>query len=1055
MLAAPHGAALRQTLRMPSTPPPSAHAAGESPALRLFGPPALMAGTSWLPFTPERRFQLLAVLALADGQWVTRDRLAQLLWPARDAAAARSNLRTVVHRARLLPGAQALDATEQAIRWVVGHDVQAFLTALCSPDSTTRESAVSAGGGPLMEGLDDPGNPAWSDWLDTQRQRVAAAWQSAAWDWLAQADEPASRAAVADRLLAHDPLDETAMAAMLQAAIARGQVVAARQRFQAFAHRLAEELGIAPAQHLRELMACIDAPQVATTPAAPSDSAATARPASSPDPGHDLVGRQMERAEARALLARADCRLLTLVGPGGVGKSRLARVVAGLTSSATDRSDADFPGGVWWVDLQDLTQASALLPRLARQLALQTLDERTALAQVAAALPVQRSLLVLDNAEHLLGPAEHDALHTVLDGLLAAHPTVCLLVTSRVRLGAAAPLQAAEWLLPVPGLAVPDDDSRDFDAASAFDAVQLFARRAHQADPRFELAAHLDAVIDIAGAVGGMPLALELAASWVRLMPAEAIADELRRSLDLLQRHPTASGQPARPEHVSVRDVLAQSVALLSPLERQALAAVSVFQDGFTRDAARALGRQTSLPLLSALSDRGLLTTDTDGRFRLHPLVQTLGAELLAVDVVLADATWQAHSRHFAQFMNSLAPLTRGNLHQLVRAVDAEFANVCRAWETASAAGQSEALGQIVRPLWVYFEVTGRLQEGIRRLRPVLQRLEPLAGHDAQAGWALSRLRHGLSMLMHRGGHQADGLAVAEAGMAAGLQSGELEALMGCQLNSGSCLMALGRLDEAHARFQQALSLARDREDTHCMAWALGNLAVSHSALGDAQAAIVHGEQALQLDRQQGNQYQVAVHLVNLGAAQLEAGRLPEAIDWTRQAVQHTHDHGLVLFELHARSNLAGFLMREGRLDEARALTLQCLRAARTQGLLVVQAMQLTVLARMEVRAGRLDAALPPIREALGLVLGRGLQSELPLVLRTWAALCEGRGQVVQAARVLHCAIAMAATSPSDARFFGQLLAGLPLDAQARSEAAAHPLTPDEVLADITASQAG
>lgn len=101
-----------------------------------------------------------------------------------------------------------------------------------------------------------------------------------------------------------------------------------------------------------------------------------------------------------------------------------------------------------------------------------------------------------------------------------------------------------------------------------------------------------------------MPLALELAASWVRLMPPAAIADELRRSLDLLQRHPTAGGLPARPEHVSVRDVLAQSVALLSPLERQALAAVSVFQDGFTRDAARALGRHTALPLLSALSDR-------------------------------------------------------------------------------------------------------------------------------------------------------------------------------------------------------------------------------------------------------------------------------------------------------------------------------------------------------------------------------------------------------------------------------------------------------------------
>ncbi|RVT53748.1 ATP-binding protein [Rubrivivax albus] len=1039
---------------MPPPPQPAADVAAVAdgpPVLRLFGPPALQAGSSLVPFTAERRFQLLTVLALADGQWIARERLGQLLWPAHGAAAARSNLRTVVHRARLLPGAQAVEATEHAVRWVVDHDVRACLSALGSSDPDTRADAVTTAGQPLLEGLDDPANPAWSDWLDSQRRRVAAAWQSAAWDWLAQAADPAARAALADRLLSHDALDETAMTAWLEAAMARGQGAAARQRFRAFAHRLAEELGIEPAQHLRDLMARLDGspPTAGATPDTPSG-----RPRIvPPDSGTDFVGRQQERAEAQALLARADCRLLTLLGPGGVGKSRLARVVAGLTGAEAAHTRTDFPGGAWWVDLQDLTQAAALLPRLAQQLGLQTLDEPTALAQVAAALPAQRCLMVLDNAEHLLGLPGVDTLQAVLDGLLAAHPGVCLLVTSRVRLGASGPLQVAEWLLPVPGLAVPDEDSRDLDAASAFDAVQLFDRRARQADPRFALAAHVGAVVDIAAAVGGMPLALELAASWVRLMPPAAIADELRRSLDLLQRHPSAVGQPARPEHVSVRDVLAQSVAMLSPLERQALAAVSMFQDGFSRDAARALGRLTALPLLSALTDRGLLAIDADDRFRLHPLVQTLGAELLAADPALATATRQAHARHFARYMAELAPLTRGNLRQLVVAIDAEFANICRAWDTSLEEAQGEALGHIVRALWVYFEVTGRLQEGIRRLRPALQRLESMAAHDAPSGWALSRLRHGLSMLMHRGGHQADGLAVAETGMAAGIQAADLEALVGCLLNSGSCLMALGRLTEAHARFEQALALARTHDDTHCVAWALGNLAVSHSALGDADAAIAHGEQALQLDRQQGNLYQVAVHLVNLGGAQLDANRLAAAIDWTRQAVQHCHDHGLTLFELHARSNLAGFLMRDGRVDEARALTLQCLQAARAQGLLIVQAMQLTMLARMEVRAGRLAAALPPIREALGLARGHGLHSELPLVLRTWAALCEARGQVVQAARVLQCAIGMAATSPSDARFFGQLLSALPLDDRARAEAAEQPLTPDEALADIEADR--
>jgi len=1036
---------------MPPSPPTVAHAQA-SPALRLFGTPVLHVDGATLRFAPERRFQLLAVLALADGRWVTREELGRLLWPSAGAASARSNLRTVVHRTRELPGISALEVSDHALRWTVGHDVKMLLAASEASDAQARHDALSLAERPLLEGLEDPTNAAWTDWLDAQRRHLDAVWQSAAWSVLTQTADPAARSALAERLLARDPLDETAMTAWLQAALERGQQAGARQRYQAFVHRLAEELGVEPAQRLRDLMAAggdsgrsVEASRHVDRPAPAAALGAAG--------GDDFVGRQMERAEARALLARTDCRLLTLLGPGGVGKSRLARVVAGLTQGDIADGGLDFPGGAWWVDLQDLATAPALLPRLAQLLGLQTLDERTAVDQVAAALPPARCLLVLDNAEHLLALPVDDGLVSLLRALLAAHPAICLLVTSRARLGGGGAADLPEWLLPVPGLAVPDNDSRDAEAAQAFDAVRLFALRAGQADPRFNLAAHVDAVVDIARAVDGMPLALELAASWVRLMSPAAIADELRNSLDLLQRHPAAGGRPARPEHVNVRTVLEQSVALLAPAERQALAEISVFQDGFTRDAARALGRGGALPLLSALADKCLLASDTDGRFRLHPLVQALGAELLARDRAHAAAVRLAHALHFAQRMAGLAPLARGDLRRLVAAVDAEFANICRAWDTAVEAGRADALGDMVRALWVYFEVTGRLHEGIRRLRPAMQRLVPLATQDPQAGWALSRLRHGLSMLMHRGGHQAEGLAVAEDGMAAGMQGGDLEAHVGCLLNSGSCLMALGRLDEAHARFGTALKLAQEQAEPHCIAWALGNLAVSHTMRGEAAVAIEHGERALHLDRLHANQYQVAVHLINLGSAQIEAGNLAAAIDRTREAVQHTHDHGLLLFELHARSNLASFLLSEGRVDEARTLTQQCLRTARTQGLLVVQAAQLTVLARMEVRAGRYDAALLPLRESVRLALGHGLQRELSLVLRTWAAWCEARGEPCEAARVLLCAIRMVATPPSDARFYEQLLAELPLDAVARTAAARRVPSLDAVLADIEAGR--
>ena len=202
----------------------------------------------------------------------------------------------------------------------------------------------------------------------------------------------------------------------------------------------------------------------------------------------------------------------------------------------------------------------------------------------------------------------------MLDRLLAGPSGLCLLVTSRARMQV-----GGEWLQVLSGLAVPDEQSHDLEAAASFDAVRLFDLRARAAQRGFELGRHLPAVIRILDAVAGMPLAIELAAGWVRLLPPEEIARDLQDSIDVLQHDPGAAAQPARPEHHSVRAVLERSWALLVPREREALGALSVFEGGFTRAAAQAVAG-SALPLLASLADKSLLTTDASGRCTSEPI---------------------------------------------------------------------------------------------------------------------------------------------------------------------------------------------------------------------------------------------------------------------------------------------------------------------------------------------------------------------------------------------------------------------------------------------------
>jgi predicted ATPase/DNA-binding SARP family transcriptional activator len=933
------------------------------PRLLLLGRPELLGGVAPLAFVPERRYQLLALLAMHSGQWVPRDRLAAMLWPERANAEARRNLRHVVFKARDI--AADLQASDHALCWDVVTDLSAFESLL---GAGQRAQAIELRRGALLEGLDDAANPAFTEWLSGERMRFDARWRQASLDALAGA-APARRAELARRVQAIDRFDEDALEIQLRAEIEQGHPAHAWQLYREYAQSLAEALGVEPSHRLRDLLER-EAPASATVAAAPP----VPPP---PEAAPTFVGRRAELAELLRLLARDDVRAITVLGPGGVGKSSLAR-------RALQAAPEGFAGGRVWVELLDLTDLPAVLARVADQLGVPINDAQDPVLQIGRRLGSERVLCVLDNAEHLVG------LPALIERLLAAAPALTLLVTSRVRLG-----HAGEHPLALSGLAVPDEDSRDLEAAVAFDAVRLFEARAAVAQRNFSLARHLGAVIDIVESVGGMPLAIELAAGWVRLLPAEEIAHDLRRSMDLLARDPASPEAPARPEHDSARAVLEHSWSLLAPRERAALAALAVFQGGFTRAAALAV-TQASLPLLSSLVDKSLLALDDIGRFGLHPLVAAFAFERLAADRARADELTRQHAAYYALHLADLAARAGADHRPLTEGIESEYSNCRAAWCHGLALGATEWLAQSAGAWRNYFEVRGRAGEGIAHFRPALE-LSPLGpGRQSLA----ADVRSALSRMHYLRGEHQTGLAIAVSGAELAEQCGDRRALYRCLANAGSCHSAQAQWSAARPNFERALAIGSEDGLAIEVATALNNLGIVAKNEGRWDDALGHYAQALAIEREQGRHAAVVRCLSTLGGMHLSRGNWASARQCFDEGSRLSERYHIDFFvPIHA-CGLGEALLELGDLADAERYLLRALERSRSADNPVIAVTAEANLGRIATLRGDRAGALERLRSAARAAGERGWTNmclHISMLLGEWL---RERGAIKDAALV-------------------------------------------------------
>jgi predicted ATPase len=600
-----------------------------------------------------------------------------------------------------------------------------------------------------------------------------------------------------------------------------------------------------------------------------------------------FVGREQDVARVHTLLGRRDVRLLTLTGPPGAGKTRLALEAAGAVVDG-------FRDGASVVSLGAVDRPALVLPALRQALGLRETRGESAQETVAAYCLPRQLLLVLDNFEHVLAAGPE------LVELLGRCPGLQLLVTSRAALRV-----RPEHELWVPPLG-PEA------------SLALFAERAEAAAPGFRLGPeNADDVDAICRRLEGLPLALELAAPWIRLLSPRQLRERLDSRLDLLVEGPRDLPERQR----TLRGTLAWSCELLEPPSLALLRRLSVFAGGAPLEALGTVGQAAGavpggvLRHLAVLVDHSLVrrqdAADGEPRVALLESVREYGRELLEAEGEL-DATALAHLQHYAALAERGRDELRGRGQEaLLERLRQELGNVRAALAWAAARGHAETGLRLAGAMWLFWDYGGHRQEGLEWITCLLAAGTASPATRARALLAAGRLAEG--------GSPKPSIAWLEESLALyrdlGDRRGAAEALRGIALAAGG----RGDHDRAIALLEEAASTLRDVADPALVASALMNLGVEVSHHGDPLRATALYEEALALRRSAGDLLGAALCLVNLGGRARAAGDLVRARAHLGEAEEVARRLGSPYHLAAALANLGDLARTRGDGAEAEA----------------------------------------------------------------------------------------------------------------------------------------
>jgi predicted ATPase len=596
-------------------------------------------------------------------------------------------------------------------------------------------------------------------------------------------------------------------------------------------------------------------PRSSNSPIAPSHPPATSPQNKLPIFPTPFIGRHPEVDKLSQILGDPHCRLLTLVGPGGIGKTRLAIETA-------MQFQAGFADGTFFIPLAPIQGARFVVPVMAESLGFVFRNEPPVepRSQLLHYLSEKQALLLVDNLEHLL----NDPLVTDLfAGLLSASPESKLLVTSREALNI-----QGEWVFEVQGLPIPEN------AEVEGTSVELFLQRARRAHVDFD--ATMDdypAIVRICRLVNGMPLGIELAAAWVRTLSCEEIAQEIERGLDFLSA--PARDLPTR--HRSMRAVFDHSWKLLSVEEQETLMRLSLFQGGFSREAAWQVAG-TDLSMLSTLVTKSLVRRSPAGRYDLHELVRQYAKENLAEHSRIQKDALARHGRYYLIVLSQKDVHLRSSIQrQALAELLADIDNLRNAIGWANTQREFALLEPAMRAYSTLFDTLGWAQEALDTLGRIRDTLESIQAPSPTEQAALAHVLTSRSLFAYRASRYKEAHSMLNRSLELLSSMERPDILVEALTFQGIITLTAGDLPGALGLFEEGLEVATHHQDAWYRALCLTEVAGVRLFMGNTTGVQEDFQSAVDAWRQTGDLRFTAFGLNYLSVGAIAAGRYEEA----------------------------------------------------------------------------------------------------------------------------------------------------------------------------------
>ena len=1019
-------------------------------SLSVLGPfQAALYGQPITNFESDKVRALLAYLALLAGRPHRRETLAGLFWPERPESSARRNLNQALYNLRRALGDRNaplpfLLVTRQTIQFDSASDhtldaatFAALLAeckahrhrrlAACNPCLENLDRAAGLYRGGFLDGFSLAGSPAFEEWLLFQRERFHRLAMEVMSDLTGAYDrrgEYETAIRHVQRQVELDPWREEAHRLLMRLLALFGKQNAALAQYETCRRILMQELGIELGEETTILYERIRAgDDLGSTDGRP--------PHNLPVPLTPFVGREAELIEIAERLRDPACRLLTLFGPGGVGKTRLA------LEAARDLREY-FTHGIYFVPLAVLQSVEAIVPAIGEALGFSFYEEKTRKAngskqQLLDYLRSKQMLLVLDNLEHLLGGAG------VITEILRTASEIKVLVTSRARLNI-----KGEHLFTVGGLTYPSSDDGCGKEALHYEAVRLFLDSARRVQPHLNpTESDLAEIARICRQAQGIPLALLLASAWIEVLSPAEIAAEIEQDIDFL----ATDWQDVLQRQRSMRAVFDRSWRLLTGREREICQGLSVFRGGLTREAAGAV-TGASLRDLKRLVERTRLHSTPEGRYEVHELLRQYAAEKLGGTPASDTAVRDRHSAHFAAALEGwAADLKTDRQTATLSEMEIEIGNARAAWDWAVEWGQLSLMEQALEGLCLFYDMPVRFEEGEDACRRAAEQLEGqtseaelklqapilawqshfqrLQGRAGEAGELLEKSltllarseltgidtrRERAFVLLER----ARVTAITDRKLAQGLYEGSLSLYQESQDRwwTANLLFELGMLShntsaypKARQWYKESLALYQALGSPRGTADALVWSGFNHVRLGKIEEAQSLVRQGVTIREAIGDRAGIAFGFFRLGVVFFWQGKLAESHEMLDKCAPIYQNLGLRYELAYATIFLgavSGFL---GRYEETRILVKTGLNMCQEMGYRRESAFGLFTLAALALAEERYAKAQWALQQSVTIYRELGQQDEMGWAIVLLGYATRGMGQPHLAIEYLHEAV--------------------------------------------------